>query len=169
MQQLQTTLATYFTPSVAIYLLCALVIILTLWIVFLERRVKNLLAGPGSEHLGDTVKHLRGELETLQAFRVDIERYLQTVEVRLKKSIRGVETVRFNPFKGTGDGGNQSFATALIDEEGNGVVISSIYARDRTSIFSKPIGQYASSHELSEEELDAISKAKAKTIFRTTN
>jgi Protein of unknown function (DUF4446) len=169
MQQFQNTLALYFTPNTAIYLLCALVIILTLWIVFLERRVKNLLAGPGSQHLGDTVKHLRGELEMLQVFKVDMEAYLKTVEARLKKSIRGVETVRFNPFKGTGDGGNQSFATALIDEEGNGVVISSIYARDRTSIFSKPIGQYVSSHELSEEELDAIAKAKAKTLFGTNN
>jgi hypothetical protein len=100
-----------------------------------------------------------------------MEGYLHIVEERLKKSIRGVETVRFNPFKGTGDGGNQSFATALIDEEGNGVVISSIFARDRTSIFSKPIYKYVSSHELSEEELEAITKAKAKMIFgkRTKN
>jgi hypothetical protein len=165
MQSLSATLATTFTPDIAIYLLCFLIIGLTGWIVFLERRVKNLLAGPGAENLGDTVKHLRGELEMLQSFRVDIEGYLRTVEERLKKSIRGVETIRFNPFKGTGDGGNQSFATALLDEEGNGVVISSIYARDRASIFSKPITAYNSSHELSEEEIDAIAKAKIKTIF----
>ncbi len=165
MQQVQLFFATNFTPNIAIYLLCFLIIALTVWIILLERRIKNLLAGPGSTHLGDTVKHLRGELEMLQGFRIDMEKYLRTVEERLKKSIRGVETVRFNPFKGTGDGGNQSFATALLDEEGNGVVISSIYARDRTSIFSKPIGRYISSHELSEEEIDAIAKAKAKTFF----
>jgi hypothetical protein len=156
MQQLQHFFAIYFNLNLAIYLLCILVVALTVWIILLERRVGNLIAGPGSEHLGDTVKHLRGELEMLQAFKLDMEGYLHIVEERLKKSIRGVETVRFNPFKGTGDGGNQSFATALIDEEGNGVVISSIFARDRTSIFSKPIYKYVSSHELSEEELEAI-------------
>jgi hypothetical protein len=67
-----------------------------------------------------------------------MEEYLTTVEKRLKKSIQGVETVRFNPFKGTGAGGNQSFSTAFVNEKGDGVVLTSMYARDRISMFAKP-------------------------------
>src|SRR6185369_3846142 len=75
---------------------------------------------------------------------------IDAIELRLKKSIRGVETIRFNPFKDSG--GNHSFATALISEEGDGVVISSLYARDRVNIFAKPIKKHVSDFELTGEE-----------------
>ncbi|NIT70429.1 DUF4446 family protein, partial [candidate division KSB1 bacterium] len=58
----------------------------------------------------------------------------------------GVGTVRFNPFKGTG--GGQSFAAAFLSEHGNGVVISTLYSRERVSVFAKPIQSFASEYEL---------------------
>jgi hypothetical protein len=76
---------------------------------------------------------------------------------KLKKSIRGFETIRFNPFKD--QGGNQSFAIAFLNDEGDGVVISSLYSRDRTSVFAKPIKKMASEFELTEEEKEALNKA----------
>jgi hypothetical protein len=68
--------------------------------------------------------------------------------------------VRFNPFKGTGSGGNQSFATTFLNEENNGVVISSLYSREHTSVFSKPIKNGVSEYELSDEEKESFAEAK---------
>ena len=65
-------------------------------------------------------------------------------------------------FEGTGEGGQQSFATAFLSEEGNGVVVSSIRARDRVGIYAKPIASHASEYELTEEERAAIAKARIK-------
>jgi len=82
------------------------------------------------------------------------------IEKRLRKSVQSVHTVRFNPFKGTGGGGNQSFATSFLNEEGDGVVLSSIYSRDRVSIFAKPVKKHSSEYELSEEEKEAVSHSQ---------
>ena len=82
------------------------------------------------------------------------------MENRLQRSIQAVETIRFNPFKGTGEGGNQSFATSFLSENGDGVVISSMYSRDRVSVFSKPLAKFVSSFELMEEEKEVIANSK---------
>ena len=78
----------------------------------------------------------------------------------MQGAVRGVGTVRFNPFSGDGSGGNQSFSVALIDERLSGVVLSTIYARDRVGVYAKPIAAGASSFELTIEERDAIERAK---------
>jgi len=70
-----------------------------------------------------------------------------------------VETIRFNPFKGNGSGGNQSFSTAFVNEEGDGVVISSLYSREHISVFAKPIKKMSSEYEMTKEEKDSLEKA----------
>ncbi len=123
-------------------------------------KLRRFLVGFDSKDISDSLKFVSGNLKDLQAFRKELEVYLTTVESRLKKSVQSVNTVRFNPFKGTGGGGNQSFATAFLNEEGNGVVISSLYSRDHVSVFSKPIKSLSSEYELSEEEKEAIKGSK---------
>jgi hypothetical protein len=58
------------------------------------------------------------------------------------------------------DGGNQSFSTSFVNENGDGVVISSMYSRDRISIFAKPINKFKSQFETTEEEKQVIERAK---------
>ena len=77
---------------------------------------------------------------------------------KTKQSIRGLETIRFNPF--SDQGSNQSFAIAMLNEDGDGVVLSSLYARDRMSVFAKPIKNNKSEYELSNEEKEVLSKIK---------
>jgi len=138
----------------------AIAIILLLWIIRLEVRIHRLLRGKNAKTLEDTIFHLGNEITTLHGAREEIEKYLTEAERRIRRSIQGISTVRFNPFKGTGGGGNQSFATAIIDEDGNGVVLSSLYSRDRVSMYAKPVIKYKSEYELTKEERDAIMKAK---------
>ncbi len=132
----------------------ALVSTLILW-----NKINKLLRD-GSEGLPQSIETLGRELDQLHGFRRELEPYLTSVESRLKQSIRGLHTVRFNPFKGDGSGGAQSFATALVNDHGDGVVLSSLCSRDRMSIFSKPIKSFSSEFELTEEERTALSKAK---------
>jgi hypothetical protein len=77
-----------------------------------------------------------------------------------KKHFAKSGLVRFNPYDDTG--GNQSFVLALLDEENNGVVISSLHGRDRTRIYAKPVilGK-GTDYELSDEEKEALLKATA--------
>ncbi len=54
-----------------------------------------------------------------------------------RKAIQRTGLVRYNPFEDTG--GNQSFAVALLDANGDGVVVSSLHARNGTRIYAKAI------------------------------
>lgn len=136
-----------------------IIIILFAWIIWLQNKLGKLLVGK-SKNLDESFAQLNKEIVDLKKFRIEAENSFKTVNNKLNKTVSGVETVRFNPFKGTGSGGNQSFATALLNKEGNGVIISSLYSRDHVSIFSKPIKNMTSEHELTVEEKDALQKAK---------
>ena len=148
---------TLSTPLL-LYILGGLVLVLIGFIIHLELRVKKLLLGRDAASLEDTIGELDRRTGALDDSRKEIERYLAVVERRLKRAVSGVETVRFNPFKGS-SGSNQSFATAFLSEEGNGVVISTLYSRDHVSVFGKPVVGRASSYELTQEEREAIAKA----------
>lgn len=128
------------------------------WIAMTEKRLKRFFLGKKGKDLEDTILALENDIKTLALAREKIERELNVINAKLKKSIRGVETIRFNPFPDQGS--NQSFAIGMLNEDGDGVVISSLYARDRMSVFAKPVKEHKSPYELSDEEREALAKAK---------
>ncbi len=152
------TFETYVTIGVLVIFL-----LLIIWIVRLEIKLRKLL-GSRNGSLDDAISVLRNDTDLLKKYAEKTSEKLEIVDKKLKKTVSGNETVRFNPFKGDGSGSNQSFATALVNSEGNGVVISSIYSRDHLSVFSKPINEMSSEYELTSEEKTALQKAKESII-----
>lgn len=136
-----------------------IILLLLIWIIRLEIKLRKLL-GSKNGSLDDAISYIRKDTENLKIRAEKTKEELEIVNKKLKKTVSGNETVRFNPFKGTGSGSNQSFATALVNSEGDGVIISSIYSRDHLSVFSKPIKNSSSEYELTTEEKTALQKAK---------
>jgi hypothetical protein len=65
--------------------------------------------------------------------------------------------LRFKAFQNTG--GDQSFALAILDGAGDGFVMSSIFGREESRVYCKPVQGGQSSYALSDEEKEAIEKA----------
>ena len=141
---------------VIILLLGGAIILLVIWLIILERRIARLMAGKDARSLEDTINSNRGELDRLFTFQKNVESALGEIDARMKKKLHGARTLRFNPFHGTGSGGNQSFATALLDEEGDGVVISTLYSREKVSVFAKPVKNRSSEFDLTDEEREVL-------------
>ncbi len=133
--------------------------------ISLKIRFKRLAMGRNGS-IEETVGILMRDTKELQTFRGELEKYLKLAETRLRGSVQGLGIVRFNPFSGDGSGGNQSFAAAFLDEGGRGMVLSSLYARDRVGIYAKPVEGWTSTYELSAEEKAAIEKAKQQVAAR---
>lgn len=146
------------TISILLYILGGVVIILLGWIAMLEHRMKKFFAGTKGQNLEEVMVIVSSQMKELRETQVQINKHLESVDTRLHKSIRSIETIRFNPFDDAGS--NQSFAMAFLNDEGDGVVMSSLYARDRMSIFAKPISKGKSEFELSVEEKKVLEKAK---------
>jgi hypothetical protein len=79
--------------------------------------------------------------------------------------MRSASTIRFNPFQGGEVGSNQSFSSVFADEEGNGVVITSMHTRERTNVFAKPLKTWKSEYELTQEEKEVIKKSKLNELI----
>lgn len=141
---------------ISISILGVAVILLVIWIFILENRINKLLAGKNGASLEDAISANRQGLEDLMRFQKVVEVELSRLNDRIKKKLHGVKTLRFNPFAGTGSGGNQSFATAFLDEQGDGVVISSLYSREKVSVFAKPVKNRSSEFDLTDEEKEVL-------------
>lgn len=145
--------APYLAVGAFILALVAVVLLLVL-----RRRLNRLALGRNGT-IEESIGILTRETKDLKEFRAELEQYLTNAEARLRGSIRGVGLVRFNPYE-QGQGGNQSFAVALLDERGHGAVISTLYARDRVGVYAKPVEAGVSSFDLTPEEKEAIEVAK---------
>lgn len=135
-------------------------------IFHLRHKLKKILRTKNCNDIGEVLITASKDIKDLQKFKIDMESYLKNVEHRLRRSTQASETVRFNAFKDSAVGGNQSFATAFINENGDGAIISSLYSRDRVSVFAKSLTAFKSEYDLSEEEKKALSLAKAKLNAR---
>jgi hypothetical protein len=144
--------------EILVYSLAAVALLMALWIITLELRLKRLLRGRGGKSLEDAIGALGKDVQSLFDYRDSMTSYLGNADERIKRSVQGVETVRFNPFADTG--GKQSFSTAILSESGDGVVLSGIHARGETRLYAKPVKGFASEHELIDEERRVIEQSR---------
>lgn len=144
--------------SIIIYILAFTVVLILIWILVTNRRMKKFFLGTKAQDLEQVLMTVSKQMSELKETQNKINSHLVEVDERLSKSIRNIEMVRFNPFEESGS--KQSFAVAMLNDEGDGVVMSSLYARDRMSIFAKQISKGKSDIELSTEEKEVVDKAK---------
>lgn len=150
--------------SIAVVVLGLVVVALALWLALLQRsesrlrsRLRRILSDNGGAGLDEVLDGQGKRIEQL-ASRVDglnaLERELEAMS---RLALQKVGVVRFNPFQDSG--GDQSFAIALLDQGGTGVVLSSLHGRAETRIFAKQVTNGRSRHALSDEEQQAIRTA----------
>jgi hypothetical protein len=144
--------------------LLLLVILLGLWLTVLHRQVDRfrqsygaLLTSREGKDLGELLS-MYVEQMSLAASKADqLTKTSERMERQLKDSIQRVGLIRFNAFEGTG--GEQSFAVALLDAQGDGIVVSSLQGRADSRLYAKPVKKWDSTYNLSVEEKEAIAKA----------
>ena len=132
----------------------------------LQRRLDDLLGGAANP---DTAKLLTEYLTIVRSTAASVQRMRAEHDdlVRLMPSaIRHVGLVRFSPFHDTG--GDQSFALALLDGRGDGVVVTGLHSRHDSRLYAKPIERNGSSYSLTPEERDAMERAVSGTAARVS-
>ncbi|MBA3738173.1 MAG: DUF4446 family protein [Actinobacteria bacterium] len=113
--------------------------------VRLDETLRGILQGQSQQ-----IQRLERAIRALHA--VDKKQQMQ-----IEGSVRKVALLRYDAFEDVG--GRLSFSCALLDDHGNGVVLTSINGRQETRVYAKPVAQGSSSHNLSVEEEEAIRRA----------
>ena len=164
MDSLNSLVAPYL--GAIILVLAAACVALLVAVVWLARRTSRLDARLGGLTRGADGQSLEAILDSHLAQVQDVGRQVDLLAARSavleavqRKAVQHVGLVRFNPFEDTG--GNQSFALALLDANGDGLVVSSLHARTLTRVYGKAVVGGKSEAALSDEETAALRQALA--------
>ncbi len=148
--------------ELSIYLIIASLVLnlaLLVWVIRLQVRLGKFTKGANGSNLESLINQHQVTLKNLESDRDAHREDIRNLKLDIMKTLQRIGVVRFNPFKDMG--GNQSFAIALIDKNNDGLVLSSLYTRERVNVFAKPIENGISSFPLTKEEEEAIKQAQA--------
>ena len=149
-----------FTEEFVIYALLGVNLLLIIWIISIERRTRDIKVLKDREPIIKKFQDVEKRFNECWDFEKKAQHNFGVIEKRLNKTIQNIEVERFNPFKDDGMGGHHSFAFTLLNKNGDGVIVSSLYSREKVSVFTKPIVEWESKYKLSEEETSVLNKAK---------
>ena len=145
--------------AVVCAVLLALVLVLFRRVSSAERRFSGLTRGESGRSLEDVLNTHLDRVEAMGREVDEVAARTALTEAAQRRSFQRIGLVRFNPFEDTG--GNQSFALALLDQAGDGFVVSSLHARAGTRVYGKAISKGTSESNLSAEESEALRLALA--------
>ncbi len=101
---------------------------------------------------------LRRRVSALEAHRPAGDADLAALRADLAQALKHVAVVRYDAFADMG--GRLSFSAAVVDDSGDGVVISSIHARGESRTYAKGVVGGESDATLTPEEQQALAAAR---------
>ncbi|MCW2814833.1 MAG: hypothetical protein JWN84_2288 [Nocardioides sp.] len=88
-----------------------------------------------------------------------LRREVAALRAEVGDGLRHLAVVRYDAF---GDmGGHLSWSLALLDDRGDGVVLSSIHGRSEARTYAKSIRAWTCDQQLSPEEDEAVTQARS--------
>lgn len=127
----------------------------------LRRTRKDLLLARGAGETGSIVESVASQIRHTKALQADVEKVQQQLAIAQRDvaaALRHVSVVRFDAF---GDmGGRLSFTAALLDDNGDGLLLTSIHGHTESRMYLKTVVDRKVDGRVSAEEEEAIAHAK---------
>ena len=122
-------------------------------------------SGRNGKDMESTILSQMDHLKKLNEETKELYEICEKIHTLASKGLSRVGYIRFNPFKDVG--GDQSFAIALLDGKKNGIVLSSLFTREGTRVYSKPViaGGATKRYPFTEEEKHAIDSASTQKFI----
>lgn len=133
---------------------------LTVSIVLVLLKYHRLVKGTGQSNLIDLVSRLSEKAGLAEQRLLSLEVVTKRFAEEAKRYLEHAGLLRFNPFNEVG--GEQSFTTAFLDKNKNGLVISNLQGRGGSRLYAKLVKNGSGvDYELSSEEKIVVEKAKS--------
>lgn len=122
------------------------------------KKYRALIRGLSDKNVEDLMISYSNEMDEIKsAIHNQIEGRLTHIEEKLPACIRNVGIVSYNAFENVGN--NMSFSFVALNDKKDGIVLTGIYTRENSYVYSKEIINGQSVKELSKEEKEALNKA----------
>jgi len=132
-------------------------IVLQIKITGLKKRFVRFTRGNLGENLEEMIIAYTKEITDIKNTQETNSSNIRILFSRLDQVKGNVGVVRYNAFADVGS--DLSYSIAILDDQKNGVVITSIYNREQSNTYAKPVEKGESTYRLSNEEKKAIELA----------
>ncbi len=151
------------TGVIVVGVIALVALVIAVLLAFRTNRMKTqyavLSAADGRASFVEVVARKAEEVEGLRDDVALLADELRSTQRELQMAVRHVGVVRYDAF---GDmGGRMSFSAALIDDHGNGFVLTSVHARSESRSYIKQLRGGMAEVTLSPEESAAVADAVA--------
>lgn len=130
-------------------------------VVQLRRTRKDLLLVRGEHDRTSIVESVADQIRHTKSLQADVEKVQQQLAIAqrdVSAALRHVSVVRFDAF---GDmGGRLSFTAAILDDNGDGLLLTSIHGHTESRMYLKSVVDRKADGRTSPEEQEAIAHAK---------
>ncbi|GEN32775.1 MULTISPECIES: DUF4446 family protein [Aneurinibacillus] len=145
-------------------LLLILFLVLFIWNIILsvkfgrlKKRFRRMAQGTSKDNLEQMLEKLFDRMEALEASQQEVERLTEIMHTKVREQKGRLGIIRFSAFEN--EGSDLSFSLALVDDNQDGMVMTSIYGRHESRVYAKPVEKGSSLYALSEEERQALAMA----------
>ena len=145
------------TLMILVLILIIIVIITYTSLNKLESKYRKLMRGVNKNNLEEMVISYLDKIEVVKDQNDIMKEMYEQINGELKTCVQKTSMVRYKAFDDIGS--DLSFSLALLDGSSNGVILTSIYGRNESTIYAKPIDKGISRYELSQEENKVLEQA----------
>ena len=149
----------YIVATLGLLVIVMYIVIINLYmnLRYLKKRYKKMMTGVESGNLERMLIGHIDEVKRVAEKSVEMEAEARRMDELLQRALTRVAIVRYRAFEDMG--GDLSYAVALLDSHDNGVILSSVFGREGSQAYAKPIEGGRSSYTLTEEEQQALKQA----------
>lgn len=146
--------------SIAVNLILTAIVLLFIFkLKSIEKHYSEFISKFNSDgNIENTFKEIEKMVNNVNEENKIIKANCKSLEKQLNECFQNIGIVKYDAFDDVGS--KLSFAIALLDNNENGFIINSVYGRSSSNVYAKRIENGNSLQTLSEEEINALNKAK---------
>lgn len=125
------------------------------------RKYNYFMQGLGDKDVEKLMTYYLEEMEKLKSeVHGNLDGRITELEQKLPYCVQNVGIVHYNAFENVGN--EMSFSAAMLNEKMNGFILTGIYSREHSYVYTKQIKNGKPQRELSREEVEALNRAMSK-------
>jgi hypothetical protein len=128
----------------------------------IENRLKKLTRGIDNVNIEELVKSYMDRVESSASETKEVKKLYLDIQRKVNQCIQNVSIIRYKAFEDVGS--DLSFSIAMLDNNKDGFVITSIYGRNESTTYAKPIDKGISRYDVSIEEETVLKNAINKIL-----
>ncbi len=156
-----------FISEYHLYITLGLIALVTLFIILLiiafislnkvEKKYRRMMRGVNNKNLEELLLNSLDSIDDIKEKNSEVIKICNATRALTESCIQKVAIIRYKAFENIGS--DLSYSVAFLDANNNGVLLTSIYGRNESTTYAKPIDKGISRYDLSEEEERALHQA----------